>query len=123
MRTSTLGVLFLVCLIGRAFAFPSDDEAWKACRAWTLGQLKASPGPVFSDVSMQNSKQNFVAAFFAVDTVDSAGNAVREYGRCLTDGTAVEDFSSIGGDTQPIVKAWVLDANGPHRRRYNIPPG
>jgi len=122
MRKLAASIVVLTCLSGPALARPTDDQAWSACHAWALSQLKASPAPVFSSVSMQNSKQNFVAVFFAVDTVDSAGKAVREYGRCLTDGSAIEDFSSVGGDTEPIVKAWVLDTGDPRRRRYTPPP-
>ena len=46
----------------------------------------------------------------------------RQYGRCITNGTAIKDFSDLGGDTEPILKAWVLDRSDARRRAYNPPP-
>ena len=122
IRAVTLGALVLLISIADAFAWPTDDLAWKICKTWALGQVKASPPPAFSDISMQNSKDNYTAVFFAVDSQDSSGAMTREYGRCITNGVAIKDFSELGGDTEPILKAWVLEKNDARRRPYNPPP-
>jgi hypothetical protein len=122
IRTAALAALALLIPASAALAWPSDDQAWKTCKAWALGRVKDSPAPAFSDISMQNSKDNFTAVFFAVDSQDSAGAMTRQYGRCITNGTDVKDFSDLGGDTEPILKAWVLDRSDPRRRAYNPPP-
>lgn len=122
LRTLTVAALALLIPAAAALAFPTDDQAWKTCKAWALGRVKDSPAPAFSDISMQNSKDDYTAVFFAVDSEDSTGAMVRQYGRCITNGTDIKDFSDLGGDTEPILKAWVLDRSDARRRAYNPPP-
>jgi hypothetical protein len=126
IRTLIAAALALLIPTTAAFARPTDDQAWKVCKAWALGQVKDLPvpalTPAFSSISMQNSTGNFTAVFFAVDGVDSTGAVTRHYGRCITDGTTIRDFSTVGGSTEPIVKAWVLDRSDPRRRAYTPPP-
>ena len=122
IRTATIAALALLIPASAALAWPSDDQAWKTCKAWALGRVKVSPAPAFSDISMQSSKENYTAVFFAVDSQDSAGTMTRQYGRCITNGADIKDFSDLGGDTEPILKAWVLDRSDPRRRAYNPPP-
>jgi hypothetical protein len=122
IRTAIAASLALLIPTAAALAWPTDDQAWKSCKAWALGRVKDSPAPAFSDISMRNSKDNFTAVFFAVDSEDSAGAMVRQYARCITNGTAIKDFSDLGGGTEPILKAWVLDRSDARRRAYNPPP-
>jgi len=121
IRAVSVAALVFLTSTAAALARPTDDQAWKICKAWALGQVKDSPTPAFSNVSMQNSTGNFTAVFFAIDSANSAGVMTRQYGRCLTDGATVRNFSTVGGSTEPIVKTWVLDRSDTRRRAYHPP--